>query len=222
MTDIKCSQCEEKLFDYHEGRLDAAIAGRISQHLERCDDCALLLNDIWQMGLVSTRWQDETLPAWDRTFGRHAQSQWQLPQLLATAASVLALVMVLTGTRITTTENGISLTTGNGTDQVKDYVTADQFAAFTERQDEGLRELAARQVASDQLVLRSVIETSRQERKEDMSMLVSYMNASQAKQYQQTEENLRYLLASQAEDERDIKQLSQAFARIGAQRGSDM
>ena len=224
MTSLTCDQCESQLFEFHEGQLAPEQAARVDEHLQDCDACSRLLADIWQMSLVSTRWQDESALKWNR--GEHFESRrWQLPQLTAVAASVLAVVLVLTDTHITRTEDGFRLRVGRDA-----YVTSDELARFGETVktdqaaviDQRFQRLTTQQAASNQLLLRSVLDTSREERKEDFSTLVSYLNATQAKRYQQTEEELRYLMASQIEDEKDIQQLTDAFSRINLQRGNDM
>lgn len=210
-----CTQCEDKLFDFHEGNLDASTAAEVDAHLKTCDACAQLLNDIWQMNLVSTRWQDQQVPVLQANRGDYhfRKSGWQLPQLIATAASILALAVVLTDTMLDRAS-------------APDVVTQAQLAEYRSTQDQRFNErfqrLTDQQVASNQLVLRTMLDTSRQERKEDLATLVTYWNTTQARQYQQTEEDLRYLLASQAEDEKDIQQLSDAFQRISLRRGNDM
>ncbi|MBO6658213.1 MAG: zf-HC2 domain-containing protein [Pseudomonadales bacterium] len=214
-TDLNCERCQELLFDFHEGRLDSEYTARVDRHLKTCNECSAFLNDIWQMGLVATRWQDQHPANYDR--GRTADYQqqgWRFSEVLATAASILAIVLVLTDASIDTS-NGVVLKFGSD-----EYVSEQTFAVYqaeqADRWDERLDELTARQVASDQLVLRSVLQASRQERKQELTTLVNYWNTTQAQQYRETEEHLRFLLTSQAEDEKDIRQLSNAFHQISS------
>jgi hypothetical protein len=217
---INCETCEEQLFDFHEGNLDPASSALVDAHLHRCEMCSGLLNDIWQMGLVATRWQDHAVPEWQRS-SHQKKSAWQLPQMLATAASMLALVLVLTDAHLVTTGSGVSLTFGS-----PGYVSEATFLETQQKQraefGQQLQLLATQQVSSDQLVLRSVLQASREERRQDFGSLVTYWSSAQARQYQETEESFRYLLASQAEDEKDIQQLSAAFQQISLKRGNDM
>lgn len=225
MDNLSCSDVEERLFEFHEGQLPSEESALVDQHLQSCDECSQLLNDIWQMGLVSTRWQDQTAGRWNRNEHFERRSTWQMPQMTAIAASVLALVLVLTDTHITQTDDGFRLRVGRD-----GYVTTEQLTQvstdLTSHQsgyiDRRFQQLTSQQNAGNQLLLRTMLETSREERKEDLGVLVSYLNANQARQHQQTEAELRYLMASQVEDEKDIKQLSEAFTRIGLQRGSDL
>lgn len=218
---MKCEQCESVLFEFNEGSTPADLSAEINAHLESCDACAQLLNDIWQMGLVSSRWRDESVPLWNRRQYFFSRSSWQFPQLLATAASLLALVLVLSDVHFVTGHNGITLKAGRS-----DYVSQSNLALLKTEQDgefdQRFQRLTAQQVASNRLMFRTLLERSRQERREDFTTLVSYWNESQAAQARETEDQLRYLLASQADDERDIQQLSDAFQQIRLRRGNDM
>lgn len=217
---MNCEQCEAGLFDFHEGNLDETAAADIDAHLKGCEDCSALLNDIWQMNLVSSRWQEEQ-PAKRAAPAQQPARQWQLPNVVAMAASILALVLVVTDTHITTNESGIAIRFGSG-----GYVTQDALNAITKKQSDvfqsQIAQVADQQVASDQLVLRTVLEASREERRDETATLVSLWSATQARQAEETHRNFRYLLASQAEDEKDIQQLSAAFQEITLRQGSDM
>jgi hypothetical protein len=218
---MRCEQCESLLFEFHDGALAADVATSIDTHLQDCDSCADSLSSIWQMSLVSSRWRDEHTPSWDRKHYFFPRSNWQFPQMLATAASLLALVLVLTDVHFVTGADGIALKSGRS-----NYVSTASLDAFKADQDvyfgARFQKLTVQQVASNQLMLRSLLDTSQQERREDFTTLVNYWNESQADQYQNTEDSLRYLMASQAEDEKDIRQLTSAFKDIGPRLGSDM
>ena len=219
--EMTCEKCESLLFDFHEGRLSPPTAADIDQHLKDCSNCSSLLNDIWQMSLAASRWQDRAVPGWDRRGTFFSRRAWQAPQMFATAASLLALVLVLTDVHFVSSNDGLTLRMGRD-----EYVSTTALADFRSQQDsqlnQGLEKLTAQQVASNQLILRTLLDTSRKERREDFTTLVTYWNSVQARQFQETEENLRYLLATQAEDERDIQQLSNALQQIGLRSGTDM
>ena len=221
MQKMNCETCQSGLFDFHEGTLDPAESARVDAHLQDCDACAALLADIWQMNLVSSRWQDQQVGPWNRSEHLAQRSGWQFPQVLATAASLLALVIVLTDTHVVSTDEGLTFKVGRD-----DYVTQQSLARLRSDQaaiiDERFQKLTSQQAASNQVLLRSVLETSREERREDFTTLLTYWNTAQAKQQRETQEELRYLMASQAEDQKDIQQLSNAFQTITLQRGSDM
>ncbi|MFT7219809.1 MAG: hypothetical protein ACI8Z1_001426 [Candidatus Azotimanducaceae bacterium] len=218
---MNCEQCEANLFHFHEGRLDAQASAAIDQHLKTCEDCSALLNDIWQMNLAASRWQADAPARRESMPEQAARSQWQLPNIVDTAASILALVLVLTDTRISADSYGIAIRFGP-----QDFVTADLLEALNQQQvDEfqtQINRITAQHVASDQLLLRSVLQANREERRDEFTSLVTLWSARQAKKVQETEDNFRYLSASQAEDEKDIRQLSAAFQGITLRQGPNM
>lgn len=218
MSTFNCNQCQQHLFDFHEGRIDAHLGVLVDDHLKDCDGCAALLNDIWQMNLITTRWQDET-PSATGIAKAHQPRQWT--QLFATAASLLALIMVLTDTHIVASDSELTLKMGRS-----GYVSASSLEALKLAQNEkietSLNRITAQQLASNQLMMRAMLETSRAERRDEMAMLVTYWDSTQTQQIQQTREDLQYLIMSQAEDDKDIKQLNNALQVISLQRGSDL
>ena len=64
------------------------------------------------------------------------------------------------------------------------------------------------QVSTNQLLARSLMAQSRQERREDMAELVRLMDGLQVQRQQDTENNLQYLISTQIEDRRDIEALA--------------
>lgn len=222
---LTCEHCQDQLFDFQEGRLSPESAAAIDDHLKSCGECSAMLNDIWQMNLVATRWQDQAPHNYFRDNSHAVQrTSWRFPELFATAASVLAMVLVLTDASVDTS-NGIALRFGGSDNLSMQHFEAyqqEQTNQWNQRLDDMANQLATRQVASDQLVLRSVLQASREERREELNTLVNYWTTTQAQQYRETEENLRFLLASQAEDEKDIQQLSNAFRQINVQNSNNM
>ncbi len=196
---MNCAECEDKLFEFNEGVLSPDEAAAVDAHLATCEDCSALLSDIWQMKLTASRWQVERPVPWQKTSGS-VQNEWQLPQVIATAASIVAIVLVLADI---TLWGGEPTVTSEDLAALKTEILTDQDARFDKLTDQ--------QVESNQLLVRTLLETSRNERQEELTTLVNYWNASQAQYLQNTEDSLRYLLASQVEDERDIQQLNDAL-----------
>ncbi len=221
---MNCQDCQDRLFDYDDGRLSPSVREEVESHLNHCDDCAALLQDIWQMSQMTHRWENARVPSWRKQDTFFESSSWQWPQMLAMAASVLALVLVLMDVHITTTDNGITLARGNGA-AVTQQVEA-QLASYADTQadllNQRLDEYSDQQAANNQLMLTTLLQASRQERRDDMTSLVSYLNTAQAQQHRETQDSLQYLLASQQQDEKDIRQMGEAIKLIGYQKGSDM
>ncbi len=216
---MNCDQCESRLFDFHEGKLSPDDATGIDAHLQDCPDCTALLNDIWQVSLAASRWHDQSVPSVRGAKYLPEKRSWQTS--LALVASFLALVMVVTDAHIVTGDGDITLAFGRS-----DLASQRDLAEFQQVQarivDQGISKLTAQQVASNQLMLRTLLSTSREERRQELTTLVSYWSETQAIQAEEMQESLRFLIASQAEDEKDIRQLSSAFQQISQQRSRDM
>ena len=43
---INCEQSESLLFDFHEGKLRPELAANVDTHLQQCDACSAMLNDV--------------------------------------------------------------------------------------------------------------------------------------------------------------------------------
>ena len=81
-------------------------------------------------------------------------------------------------------------------------------------------DLSARQLATNQLLLKTILEQSREERRDDMDVLLTNWYSSQDKQTEQTNESLRTLLINQVEDRRNINQLNQLLHKASLEGNS--
>ncbi len=77
-----------------------------------------------------------------------------------------------------------------------------------------LNELNDRQVTTNQLLLRTLLQTSRQERHEDLQNVLALMESVQAERAVSTEESLRFLIASQRRDREEIRELNNALLQV--------
>ena len=74
------------------------------------------------------------------------------------------------------------------------------------------------QVTTNQLLLRTVLDTSRAERREDLQNLVYLLEESQAERDTSTAESLRFLINSQLRDRQQIRELSDALLQVDTDR----
>jgi hypothetical protein len=74
--------------------------------------------------------------------------------------------------------------------------------------------LTSQQVTTNQLLLRSILEASRQERREDLGTMMVLWDSERDRRNQMTEESLRFLIRNQAEDKRELRGLTQALRSI--------
>ena len=203
-------ECRLLIADLLEGNLSPLQKQRLDQLVSQSEECEELLADVWHMQAAASRWQDEQVPAWQRRHAFFAESSW-LPniQWVSSFASVLVLVLVITNANIDTS-NGLSISFG---DQGMSESEVAALIANLEKQqqtqlDTTIATLNSQQVATNQLLLRTVMEMNREERKEDLSTLLSVWDATQDQRAQQTEESLSVLFASQIEDRRNLDQIN--------------
>lgn len=221
-SDLTCEQCRLQL----DGLLDESIGqearAALDAHLDECEACSGVLAELWQLKMMATRWQDRQVPHWNRRAMFFDTPTW-LPRLqIASAfASLLVLALVLARVEISTAD-GFSVQFGES------YATAEQVDARVQqlKRDQemqlqaGFNKLTSQQVASNQLLLRTVLDLSRQERREELSEVVTLLDETRDQRYRETEQSLRYLVESQLEDRRNIRQLNQAIRLVANEGGT--
>lgn len=220
----ECSEFRLLLPDLVDGHINALQQQRLDQHLNHCSDCSEHLTDLWQMQANASAWQDQRVPAWNRRQAFFPKSSWS-PNLhwISSFASVLALVLVITSATIDTS-NGFKIAFGaqGGLD---DAAMTSLLAEFESKQNNRLTDtittLSTQQVAANQLLLRTVMEMSREERKEELSNLLTVWGYAQDQRRLQTKESISVLLASQVEDRRDIEQINRLLRQASLE-GSDL
>ena len=215
-----CNEYRELLPDLVDDQLSTLQKQRLDQHLSHCDDCAELLQQLWKIQAVAIRWDEQPVPHWNRRNTFFPKASW-LPNLqwVSSFASVLVLVLVITQTNISTAD-GLSIRFG-----AESGISEETFAkVLTElelRQAEELEQrvstLSSQQVAATQLLLRTVMEMSREERKDELSTLLTVWDYAQDQRAHQTEESISLLLASQVEDKRNINQINRLLRQASVE-----
>ncbi len=221
-SEFNCEQCRLMLDRVLDDSIDPQDRTGVNAHLDECEECRALLAELWDLQALATRWREQSVPAWQRR-GHFFESTPWLPRLQVAGAfaSVLVLVLVLARVEVSTAD-GFTVRFGEA------YATRDQLETSMEQlqQDQaqqlqaGIDRLTSQQVASNQLLLRTALDLSRQERREEMSNLVTLMDDRRDRRYRETEESLRYLVASQVEDRRNIRQLNQAIQLVASEGGT--
>ena len=203
-------ECRLLLADLLDGKLNSLQKQRLDQLVSQSKECAELMSDAWQMQAAATRWQDEQVPAWQRLKAFFPDANW-LPniQWVSIFASVLVLVLVLTNANVDTSR-GFSISFGEqGMTEAEVVALINDLEKQQQTQlDTTIATLNSQQVATNQLLLRTVMKMNREERKEDLSTLLSVWDATQDQRAQQTDESLSVLFASQIEDRRNLDQIN--------------
>ncbi len=216
-AELSCNSCRDSLLDFIENSIDQESKRLVDQHLTHCEQCNESLRQLWEMQALSTRWNDESVPAWSRrnTFFE-SYNWWPGLQLVSTFASLLVVVLVMSQVQFST-KDGITLAFGSGS-----YLTQTELNQKVEemqaRQANMLQSevglLNTQQVETNQLLLRTFLDLSREERREEINTVLTAWDQAQGQRTRQTNESLRVLLASQLEDRRNIEQLDRLLRRV--------
>ena len=218
-NEYSCETCQDQLFDYVDNKLTTAAHVRAEQHMETCAECRATLSDIWNMQSTASHWRESAPSTWDRkqyfdSTPWHVQLQW-----VASFASIVVLVLVLGEARISTNDG---LTIEFGRDYISQEQLSQQLVSLQEDQqrqmDTSVGKLTSQQITTNQLLLRSVLDTSRKERREELGTMLVLLEESQDQQTETTAESLRYLIASQLQDRKEIEDLNNALLQVNTDR----
>lgn len=218
MNPMNCDQCRSLLFELIDGGLGTDTRHQVDTHLETCPDCRNALQELWQLEAAATRWQTQRVPHWNRRDAFFEPRRWMpVTQMAGAAASVLLLVIVVSQLRIDSSD-GLRIAFG------PDYVTKQEVSARLDALERGLADeldtLQQQQAAGDQLVLTSLLQASRRERRDDLADLVSVLNDAELQRDLRTRQALQYLISTQQEDRKDIQQLNEAIQLVGNSGGT--
>tara|TARA_R110002072_G_scaffold104540_2_gene228989 strand:+ start:2521 stop:3192 length:672 start_codon:yes stop_codon:yes gene_type:complete len=216
----ECNEYRDLLPDLVDDQLSSLQKQRVDQHLNHCDDCAESLQQLWQMQALASRWDDQPVPHWNRRKTFFPETSW-LPNLqwVSSFASVMVLVLVITQANVSTAD-GLTIKFGDHSG-VSQETLAKVLTELEMRQEQELQRrvanLSTNQVAANQLLLRTVMEMSREERKDELSTLLTVWDYAQEQRAQQTEESISLLLASQVEDKRNINQINRLLRQASVE-----
>ncbi|MFN3235968.1 MAG: zf-HC2 domain-containing protein [Pseudomonadales bacterium] len=219
-----CQDIRLMLPDQVDGRLSSLQQQKLDQHLNHCEDCSEQLASLWQMQALASHWQDQAVPNWQRRQLFFAEkSWWPNLQWLSSFASVLVLVLVLTNASIDTSD-GLKIQFGESSGLTEAEVSA-LLAELDDRQSQRLDDTVAtlntQQAAANQLLIRTILDRSRSERKEELNTLLTVWDYAQDQRNQKTQESLSVLFASQVEDKRDIDQINRLLRQASLE-GSNL
>ena len=170
-----CEHANLILIDYAEGTLDEPTRSQVAEHLEGCPVCQADFAAIHEWRTMAANWHDEVPPPYQPpALDRHGPDFWEgLRQWFPTFASAAALVLV--------TVMWVQQPGSNG------QLPSNGMASF-----ETLPELPQAQKAA---VVDSVLESSREQRQEEMNALLKHLTAEMNRRSIETEESMRFLIS---------------------------
>ncbi len=162
-----------------------------------------------EMVFVSQTAEPQKVPQWDRSAGFETDHkpwwQWTGLPVLSTAFSFAALLLVIFKVNIQVNEQGLLVSFGEhgNQEQAIAQLVDEKLNAFSQQQQITLANYSVEQVSKQQesnlQLARYILETSRQERKEDMSDFISYISEQRKSdlheirlRYRQLEDTVQY------------------------------
>ncbi|MGB1262654.1 MAG: hypothetical protein ACPG52_07090 [Cognaticolwellia sp.] len=193
----------------------------------KADDCQLDDETLWQQRKNTANaiahqvemTSDEKVPSWDRASAFESDKtpfwQWRGLPALSMAFSILAVALVLFKVELIVQDQGVLLSFGGNNAQLQDEKVAklvdEKLQSFAQEQQVVLANYAAdikvKQQDNNLQLASYIMGASRQERKEDISDFIQYINAErqdekleQSIKYQRLEEKINYSKAYQRDN----------------------
>ena len=214
-------QCDHQILadhvcDYIEGKVPAAVRARCLDAVQHCAHCRDIHAQALEFYQLAGKWQQEAVPDWNRARfavapARHAPGSW--PAWAALAASVAAIVLVLLRVEVSTTD-GLLISFGGAQTQAR---VQDLLAAELERHSSAqellfearLDDFAADQLTANQLLLARWQETTRLERRQELTLLMTAWQSQRFEDQQEFNNQLTTLTNGQIESNQYLNALLQ-------------
>ena len=187
-----CEQANPQLMEYAAGELPSHTANEVAAHINVCVNCQTDLQVINEMQQMANNWQDEKVPHW-RPLPLPKRDVIENMRLwFPTAASTAALVIATLLYIQTPADNGTLPTQSNSNIA---YETLPPLPQATQ--------------AAQAAIVESVMQRSRAQRQEELQTLLSILKAEMDRRSIETEESLRFVIASQLQGQRELDALYQ-------------
>jgi hypothetical protein len=209
------SLLEQHLFDYLEQRTTPQTTSAITQAIERCEHCHELYLSALNVRNMTHHWQEQSVPHWHRTryaVARSSKTTWNWLNALSLTTSVLALLMVLFRVEFTTSEHGFTVSFGGKTTQAQwaqmveqkfDQLALQQIDYIENR----FKEQRLQQASDNQQLLAKLLQHNRQERRQDLNLLMASWLQQRDLDQQKFNQRVAYLLENQIENNRYLNQI---------------
>jgi hypothetical protein len=206
--------------DYIEGKVSPVVRARCDEAVQTCAHCRDIHAQAREFYQLAGQWQEQAAPEWNRArFAvsptRQAPNSWL--GWSALAASVTAVFLVLLRVEISTT-NGLLISFG-GTQtetRVQELVAAEleRHAATQDvLLDTRFAEFASDQLNANQLLLARWQESTRVERRQELSLLMAGWQSQRFEDRQEVNSQLTQLNNDQLENNQYLNALLQNAAQ---------
>ncbi len=209
------SLVETYLFDYIDSTLEPSTARAFEQAIDHCEHCKNLYHSAVTTQQWQRDWKEVPVPDWHRT--RFAVSKpkahgWSWLNGLSLATSTLALLMVLFRVEIINGPTGFTVSfAGKGSQYQVSQLMEERFDELAERQvsyiDNRFEEFNLQQVADHKELVSTVLQYGRDERRQDLNLLMASWLQQRDDDRQKLNQRVDYILDNQIENNRYLNQV---------------
>ena len=220
---MSCPKTQYLLTEYFSDDLSQIARDELEKHLRSCDDCASEFIALENTQNRLADWQDERVPHWDRgttlfrqEHGSRQQARNWLWQWLPTAASVAMLFVLVFNVNVNGSDNGFTVSFGNG-DGSSDYSQFEQrFAQLAEIQQLGqdqtlqafLSRMDERQDSNNLGLMQAVMDQTQQMTAENFDQMYSYFEQQRQLDLENVQVSYQQLVDSDFDTMRSMQQLA--------------
>ncbi|MEM7099533.1 MAG: hypothetical protein AAF541_14810 [Pseudomonadota bacterium] len=193
---MRCEEANALLVEYASDELSPELKLEVEASISGCDKCQADLEAIVSMQRMATTWHEETPPAWSPqpvTSGKPVLGDFldNFRLWFPTFASATALVLVA----VLFVQQGNFSDTGT--------LPANSTAATDYQNLPQLPQGEAQQAA----LVQSVLESSEEQRAQEIQALLKVLKAEMDKRSIATEESLRYIISHQIQGQQELDEL---------------
>ena len=228
---MRCDEAGPLIPELTEGRLSGESRFALERHLDDCEDCRAIGDQVAAWNRNTVMWDEVAPPAWQVNVGHRPQRSFQWPSFfqwfpVATSAVALALVAALFVTQSAPTTPGTVIPGGPtiaGTNPTLGPTLPVSFDTSTDTlQFEALQQQLDDRLAVDQsLLLQAVLEANRTQRQQEMEALVKVLKAEMDRNSFETDESLRYVIAHQLQEQERVDELTRELREINFSQAGD-
>lgn len=182
-----CEHANPLLIDYAQNSLNDSLALEVETHVGTCPNCQTDLQAINMLSNMSQNWHDESVPAWQPTpvtsHGWLDNFRLWFPTAASTAALAMATLIF------------VQMPQNNGTLPTSSQ-SASNFKALPELPQ-----------ATQAAMVESVMQGSREQRQEELQILLKYLKAEMDRRTIETEDSLRFVITNQLQGQQELDEL---------------
>lgn len=204
------------VYDYIDGKLSPSIKKQVENAISQCDICQQVFQQAIAIQQASHQWEEQAVPEWHRTnFAvRPKPSPFSWLNLTALATSTLAILMVLFQVNISTNDQGLQIAFGNPNEGQINALVEKKMIAYQKQQatllEARLMAQAESLKATNQLNIANSMQKIREERRDDISFLITGIETQRFEDQSKVDKQIAYLAENQIENNQYLNQLIQS------------